>query len=165
MVHQLVFSTYFIILCPVLAVIIPALLTSAFHQAVASLPASLLASAPQTAASPPARIQRCPYMLHTLRKERHFLRESWPCCCGHCLQGRRTGHLSAGCNAFSSLYGEVSTSDSSASEPRLVPIVEVRKEKLLGTDRMNCLLTKSEFTSPEMDPESWPLNQDLQPLR
>ena len=82
------FSTYFIILCPVLTVIIPALLTSAFHQALASLPASLLASALQTAASPPARIQRCPYTLHTLRKERHCLRESWPCCCGHCLQGR-----------------------------------------------------------------------------
>ena len=28
----------------------------------------------------------------------------------------------------------VSTSDSSVSEPRLLPIVEVRKEKLLGTD-------------------------------
>ena len=138
MVHQLVFSTYLIILCPVLAMIIPALLTSAFHQALASLPASLpaslLASAPQTAASPPARIQRCPYMLHTLRKERHCLRESWPCCCGHCLQGRRTGHLSGGCNSSSSLNGEISTSDSSASEPRLVPIVEVRKEKLLGTE-------------------------------
>ena len=69
--------------------------------------------------------------------------------------GRRTGHLSGGCNSFFSLNGVVSTSDSSVSEPRLLPIVEVRKEKLLGTDRMNCHWTKSEFTSPETDPESW----------
>lgn len=44
------------------------------------------------------------------------------------------GHLSGGCNSFFSLNGVVSTSDSSVSEPRLLPIVEVRKEKLLGTD-------------------------------
>ena len=148
---------------------IPVLLTSTFHQALASLPASLLASALQPAASPPARIQRCPYMLHTLKKERQCLRESQHCCCGHCLQGRRMGHLSGGCNSFSSVYGEISTSDSSASEPRWLPILELRREKFLGPEHNLTRWTtfwqsqNSHLLRLTLNPG--PLNLDLQPLR
>ena len=73
------------------------------------------------------------------------------------------------CNLSTKVYTAMSISDFSASQLRWLPILELRKEKLLGTESKQTVWTaiwQSQNSQPlRLTLNPGPLNLDLQPLR